>query len=233
MGRWRGLALLGLLPSTLLVSCGGDDAAEAPATSWWDTTPPATERPLGSFPVAQYWPTTVAPTIAAVTAASSGATSSMPADLEAALLDAVGETERAYDTALRDPDVPGALESISATTADGSPAEIEFTSSFRSHVAAGRVAVPNPDVAPSVTVEGTPIVTTEAGWGVGQVTVCHVDSDRLAMPDAEADGELRLLNDGYVARRIAETFNLVNGAWLLAERRLIAEFPGSTSCGAA
>ena len=114
------------------------------------------------------------------------ATSTTPlTEVQQAVLEQVGVTESAYDTALRNPDDPSLVTAIVTATAVGSPAREEFVGAYEVHSAEGHWTVPDPDVPNSVTAVDDPLTT--AGGAVAFVTVCHVSGDTLMGRDTSGE----------------------------------------------
>src|SRR5690606_16135035 len=96
-----------------------------------------------------------------------------------AVLASVGDTEAAYDAALRNPSDPSLLAAVEAATMPGSPARAEFVEAYWSTIEAGQWAEADPVVPNSVTVlpEGYPTFTADGLSAF--VIVCAVSGDSL------------------------------------------------------
>jgi hypothetical protein len=161
--------------------------------------------------------TTVAPAATSSTALTDG---------QQAVLEQVGVTEAAYDMALRNPDDETLVAAIEVATVEGSPAREEFVRAYQSHIAQGRWAVADTEVANSVAAIGPPTIVGDGSVAV--VTVCHVSGDTLMGVDAA--GRDKVLADSRNARLILQTFHLVHDAWKLFLREQLAIIPEGTSC---
>ena len=196
-----------------------------PGTEHWP--PPPACFPESGICIEQAGSGAVSPSTTTTSTVVGAATSTTPlTEGQRAVLEQVGVTESAYDTALRNPDDPSLVTAIVTATAVGSPAREEFVGAYELHSAEGHWTVPDPDVPNSVTAVDDPLTT--AGGAVAFVTVCHVSGDTLMGRDTS--GEAQVLADIRNAHLMEQMFLVAEGKWRLAQRTLIETFPEATSC---